>query len=135
MFGAVLAGAEQLEGLDHKRCPFGIEGDGADFATFGLGLTDVEVAELSRADTAAVLNFLPHLVAYIRAASLGLVLVNSVDDRLDHGAFGCFAHVEYGGDYPYAVLTQFLLGDGRVDTVAEDAIEMVDDDVVRSFVK
>lgn len=58
------------------------------------------------------------------------VLVHGVNDRLDHLAFGGLAHVEHGGDDAYAEFAEFALGDGGVDAVSEDAVEVVDDDVV-----
>ncbi|HYQ63488.1 MAG TPA: hypothetical protein VET29_09480 [Actinophytocola sp.] len=134
MLTGVLAGAEQLEGLRDQRTTLRVYGDGADLAAFGLGFANVEVAKRGLTDSAAVLDLLAHLVADVGTAGLGLVLVDGVDDGLDHGALGCLTHVENGGDHPYAVLGEFLLGNGSVDAVPEDPIEVVDDDEVRQCI-
>nr|WP_264674509.1 hypothetical protein [Thermobifida fusca] len=53
-----------------------------------------------------------------------------MNDGLNHLTLGRLAHVEHGGDDAHAELAEFPLGDGGVDAVSEDAVEVVDDDVV-----
>ncbi|HEX3778337.1 MAG TPA: hypothetical protein VHX38_01600 [Pseudonocardiaceae bacterium] len=133
MLAVVLASAEQLKSLGDERTPFDVNGDGADFAAFGFGFPHVAVAEGGLADRATVLDLLTHLVANIRAAGLRLVLVYGVDDGFDHRAFGAFAHVEHSRDDSGADLAKVAFGDARIDTVSEDAVEVVDDHVVDVF--
>lgn len=128
-----MTAGEQVDALGDERAAFRVDGDGADLTAFGLGLADVEVAQWSGADRAAVLGLLTHLVLDVRAARLRLVLVNRVDDRLHHRALGAFAHVEDGGDDAGTDLLEVALGDASVDAVPKDAIEVVDDHIVDVF--
>jgi hypothetical protein len=58
-----------------------------------------------------------------------------VEDGFHHGALGVVAHIEDGGDDAGADLLKVALGDARVNAVAEDAVEVVDDDVVDVFLR
>src|SRR6266498_4442125 len=129
LLAGVVARGIQLEGFKDEWCPFLVQCDGAYLAAADV-LSDVKVADLGLADAAAILDLLAHLVGDICAARLRLVLVYGVNDGLDHLALGCLAHVEDSGDDTNAHLAELALGDGRVDAVAENTIEVVDDDVV-----
>ncbi|HEX7661632.1 MAG TPA: hypothetical protein VF444_19335 [Pseudonocardiaceae bacterium] len=125
-----VAAAVELECEDDEGAAFGVDGDGADLAAFGLGLADIQVAELGLADAAAVLDFLAHFVLDVGPAGLGLVLVDGVDDGLHQGSLRAFAHVEHGGNDPSSVLLQVTLDHAGVDGIPKDSVEVIDDDVV-----
>ncbi|MCR6484045.1 hypothetical protein M8542_14570 [Amycolatopsis sp. OK19-0408] len=131
----VVTGRVQLECQSDERGALRIDGYRADLAALGLRFTDVQVAEPGDADGAAVFDLLAHLVADVRAAGFGLVLVDGVQDGLHHGALRAFAHVENGGDNPGTDPLQVPLGDARVNAVSEDSVEVVDDDVVDVFLR
>ncbi|MFT3855124.1 MAG: hypothetical protein QM733_20675 [Ilumatobacteraceae bacterium] len=129
-FQGVVAGRIKLEGELDKLLAFGVKLDSPDFAAPGLGYPDVAVAEWCSSDGAAILDLLAHLVVNVGAARLRLVLVDRVQHCLDESGFRAVSDVDDGGDDAGAVLGEFTLGDTSIDAVAEDPVEVVDDDVV-----
>jgi hypothetical protein len=126
----VVTSCVQLERQTDERSALWVDGDGADLAALGLGDADVEVAEFGHADRAAVADLLAHLVADVGTTRLRLVLVDGVDDLLDHDGLRVLTHVEDGRDDASADLLQVALDHASVDRVPEHSVEVVDDDVV-----
>ncbi|MEC3979629.1 hypothetical protein QMK34_30680 [Amycolatopsis sp. H20-H5] len=110
-----------------------VYGDGADLTAFGLGFADVAVAEFGLADATAVFHLLAHFVFDVGSTGLRLVLVDSVNDGLHHRGFRVFAHVQDGGDDAGTVFLEVAFDHAGIDGVAEDSVEVVDDDVVDVF--
>lgn len=115
--------------MDDERRPFVIGGNGADFAAVEY-LADVEVAERCPGNRAAFLGLLPHLVLDVGVGSLDLVLIDGMQDGLHHLAFQGVAEVNDGGDDPDVQLTEVALGERSINGVAENAVEMMDNNKV-----
>nr|WP_241832752.1 hypothetical protein [Amycolatopsis sp. CB00013] len=126
----VVAGGVELERQLDERSSLRIHRDRPDLATFGLQLSDVQVAESRHSDRAAVSNLLSHLVADVRSARLGLILIDCVQDRLHKRALRTLPHVQDGRHHTRTDLLQVSFGDPSIHAVPEDPVEVVDDDVV-----
>jgi hypothetical protein len=130
LLSGVLAGGEQFEALGDQCTAVRVDDDRADLTALGFRLAHVQVAELGLANGAAVLDLLGHLVADVSTTGVGLVLVDGVDDGLDHGGLGVVAHVEHGRNHPGADFAQVTLDNTSINAVSEDTVEVVNDDVV-----
>ncbi|MCX2746246.1 hypothetical protein OOZ51_00265 [Arthrobacter sp. MI7-26] len=125
----VVAGGVELKGLPDERAPDFVNRDGADFPSFEV-LADVEVADGSTADRAALLRFLGHLVFDVGAVFGGAIFIESREQAVHELADGAGVDGLGGADQGDPALFEVGHDDGVVGAVSGEAGEFVDHDVV-----
>ena len=127
-----VAGGVLGEGQSHERRAFGVELDGADLVALGVAGADVAVAQGRLAVGAAVPGLLAHslddLIGQVPAVELG----DGAHDAVQQDAAGGLVDVLGGGHQTDTGLVEGPVDLHVVSTIAGQAVELVDDDVVNA---